>query len=56
MEVALAPPPTNRPARPNAPELLEPRDAPLRKTGSEAGRNALLDAVAHIELNAVNLH
>jgi len=55
VEVALAPPP-NRPARPNAPELLEPRDAPLRKTGSEAGRNALLDAVAHIELNAVNLH
>ena len=54
VEVALAPPP-NRPARPNAPELLEPRDAPLRKTGSEAGRNALVYAVAHIELNAVDL-
>ena len=54
VEVALAPP--NRPARPNAPELLAPRDAPRRKTGSEAGRNALLHAVAHIELNAVDLH
>ena len=54
-EVGLAIPP-NRPARPNAPELLAPRDVPRRKTGSEAGRNALLHAVAHIELNAVDLH
>ena len=55
VEVGLAIPP-NRPARPNAPELLAPRDVPRRKTGSEAGRNALLHAVAHIELNAVDLH
>ena len=55
VKVSLAPPP-NRPARPNAPELLAPKDAPRRKTGSEAGRNALLHAVAHIELNAVDLH
>ena len=44
------------PARPDKPELLAPRDVPRRKTGSEAGRNALLHAVAHIELNAVDLH
>ena len=55
VEVGLAIPP-NRPARPNAPELLAPRDVPRRKTRSEAGRNALLHAVAHIELNAVDLH
>ena len=46
----------SRPARPDAPALLAPRDVPRRKTGSEAGRNALLHAVTHIELNAVNLH
>ena len=31
-------------------------DVPRRKTGSIEGRNALLHAVAHIELNAVDLH
>ncbi len=44
------------PARPDAPELLDPRDVPKRKPGSPAGRIALLHAVAHIELNAVDLH
>lgn len=44
------------PARPSAPELLDPRDVPRRKPGSPAGRIALLHAVAHIELNAVDLH
>jgi len=48
------PPPV--PARPGKPELLNPRDVPRRKPGSEAGRKALLHAVAHIELNAVDLH
>lgn len=48
------PPPA--PARPERPELLNPRDVPRRRTGSPAGRIALLHAVAHIELNAVDLH
>ena len=48
--------PPLRPARPERPELLSPRDVPKRKPGSPAGRIALLHAVAHIELNAVDLH
>ena len=44
------------PARPAEPELLAPRDVPRRRPGTEAGRIALLHAVAHIELNAVDLH
>lgn len=45
-----------RPSRPAKPELLDPRDVPKRKPGSPQGRIALLHAVAHIELNAVDLH
>ena len=48
--------PPDFPARPARPELLPPRDVPKRKPGTEAGRIALLHAVAHIELNAVDLH
>jgi uncharacterized ferritin-like protein (DUF455 family) len=48
--------PPDRPARPARPELLAPRDMPKRRPGSPAGRIALLHAVAHIELNAVDLH
>ena len=48
--------PPDHPARPQKPELLSPRDVPKRKPGSPAGRIALLHAVAHIELNAVDLH
>lgn len=48
--------PPDRPSRPARPELLPPRDMPRRRPGSEAGRIALLHAVAHIELNAVDLH
>jgi len=48
--------PPLRPARPEKPALLDPRDVPRRKPGSPAGRIALLHAVAHIELNAVDLH
>lgn len=44
------------PARPDRPELLDPRDVPKRKPGTSDGRIALLHAVAHIELNAVDLH
>lgn len=54
-EVGDTPPP-DRPARPERPELKPPRDMPKRrKAGSLAGRIALLHALAHIELNAVDL-
>jgi uncharacterized ferritin-like protein (DUF455 family) len=55
IRIGRASPPL-QPARPDRPELLDPRDVPKRKPGSEAGRIALLHAVAHIELNAVDLH
>jgi uncharacterized ferritin-like protein (DUF455 family) len=48
------PPP--RPARPARPSLLPPREMPKRRNfGSTAGRVALLHALAHIELNAIDL-
>ncbi|MBR9843016.1 MAG: ferritin-like domain-containing protein [Rhodobacteraceae bacterium] len=55
IEIGNAVPPL-RPARPEKPELLSPRDVPRRRPGSPEGRIALLHAVAHIELNAVDLH
>lgn len=55
VEIGQASPPT-RPARPDHPELASPRDVPRRKPGTPEGRIALLHAVAHIELNAVDLH
>jgi uncharacterized ferritin-like protein (DUF455 family) len=48
--------PPSQPARPDRPELLSPRDVPRRRVTSPTGRLALLHAVAHIELNAVDLH
>ncbi len=48
--------PPDFPARPLRPELLPPKDVPRRRPGSPAGRIALLHAIAHIELNAVDLH
>ncbi|HMG50317.1 MAG TPA: ferritin-like domain-containing protein [Inquilinus sp.] len=47
--------PPMRPARPARPELLRPGDMPKRRLGGEAGRIALLHALAHIELNAIDL-
>ena len=45
-----------RPSRPNKPELLAPRFMPRRRiTKASAGRIALLHAIAHIELNAIDL-
>ena len=45
-----------RPARPQRPVLLPPREMPKRRNfGSPAGRIALLHALAHIELNAIDL-
>ena len=48
--------PPNQPSRPEKPELLPPNKVPRRRTGTEKGRVALLHAIAHIELNAVDLH
>ncbi|MGB0719288.1 MAG: ferritin-like domain-containing protein [Bdellovibrionales bacterium] len=46
----------DRPARPDTPALLMPRDMPKRaKAGSKRAKIALLHALAHIELNAVDL-
>jgi uncharacterized ferritin-like protein (DUF455 family) len=45
-----------RPARPEAPELLPPNRMPKRgKAGSERSRIALLHALAHIEFGAIDL-
>ncbi len=51
----LDPPLSDRPGRPDRPELLPPRMVKKRKLNSVAGRIALLHAIAHIELNAVDL-
>jgi uncharacterized ferritin-like protein (DUF455 family) len=46
----------DRPGRPDRPVLLRPGDMPRRKVGgSEGKRIALLHALAHIELNAIDL-
>jgi uncharacterized ferritin-like protein (DUF455 family) len=55
LEIGRASPPDS-PARPDKPDLLSPRDVPRRRPNSPFGRIALLHAVAHIELNAVDLH
>ena len=43
------------PGRPERPELVDPAKVPRRRLGSDAGRAALVHAVAHIEFNAINL-
>ncbi|MEP5760564.1 MAG: ferritin-like domain-containing protein [Litoreibacter sp.] len=55
LSIGNATPPA-QPARPEYPELLSPRDVPTRKVGTLEGRLAMLHAIAHIELNAVDLH
>ena len=48
--------PPSRPARPERPLLRPPKEMPKRRAfGSPAGRVALLHALAHIELNAIDL-
>jgi uncharacterized ferritin-like protein (DUF455 family) len=54
-EIGTASPP-EKPARPEKPALLDPHQVPLRKPGTPEGRIAMMHAVAHIELNAVDLH
>lgn len=48
-------PPPLRPARPAKPQLISPGDMPKRSTGGGPRRLALLHAIAHIELNAIDL-
>ena len=54
-DVGRADPP-DRPARPDRPQLRPPREVPKRKLGrGVSGRIALYHAIAHIELNAIDL-
>jgi len=43
------------PARPEKPHLVSPTQVPRRRLGTAKGRGALLHAIAHIELNAIDL-
>jgi uncharacterized ferritin-like protein (DUF455 family) len=55
MAIGEAKPPP-RPARPERPSLRPPKEMAKRRAfGSPAGRIALLHALAHIELNAIDL-
>jgi uncharacterized ferritin-like protein (DUF455 family) len=54
VEIGHCPPPP-RPARPGRPQLLPPREMPKRAYGGDKGRIGLLHALAHIELNAIDL-
>jgi len=47
--------PPDRPARPTRPQLRPPRDMPKRRKGAATGRAAFVHAIAHIELNAIDL-
>ncbi len=53
-DCVLAPPP-GLPGRPARPELVAPAQVRQRSMRTEAGRAALLHALAHIEFNAINL-
>lgn len=50
-----APKAPDRPGRPSKPELLPPLQVPKRPLKSGKGRLALIHAIAHIELNAIDL-
>ena len=52
---APPPEPIRFPGRPERPRLVHPKHLPKRGLGSIAGRAAFLHAIAHIELNAVDL-
>ena len=47
--------PPDRPARPAQPKLCSPGDMPKRSTGGGKRRINLVHAIAHIELNAIDL-
>jgi uncharacterized ferritin-like protein (DUF455 family) len=48
-------PPPDRPARPDLPVTLAPKHMPRRRLGGPAGKLAMIHALAHIELNAIDL-
>ncbi|MEL1265080.1 ferritin-like domain-containing protein [Pseudoxanthomonas putridarboris] len=52
---APAPEPIRMPGRPGKPTLVHPRELPRRGLGSVQGRAAFIHAIAHIELNAIDL-
>ncbi len=52
---APAPEPIRAPGRPPQLVLVHPRDLPRRGLGSVDGRAAFIHAIAHIELNAIDL-
>ncbi|WP_368562370.1 ferritin-like domain-containing protein [Pseudoxanthomonas sp. UTMC 1351] len=54
-EDAPPPQPIGTPGRPSRPLLVHPRDLPRRGLGSQEGRAAFIHAIAHIELNAIDL-
>jgi uncharacterized ferritin-like protein (DUF455 family) len=47
--------PPSRPGRPDKPELIPPSEVRKRPLSSAKGRIALIHAIAHIELNAIDL-
>ena len=51
----VAPQDVAEPGRPPRPVLVAPVQLPRRGLGGEAGRAALVHAIAHIEFNAINL-
>lgn len=53
-EIGMTRPP-DRPGRPARPALLPPSEMPKRKASTPHGRVRLLHAIAHIELNAIDL-
>ncbi|MBP3973910.1 ferritin-like domain-containing protein [Pseudoxanthomonas spadix] len=52
---APPPEPIRMPGRPDRPHLVHPRALPKRGLGSVEGRAAFIHAIAHIELNAIDL-
>ena len=55
LRTPLDPEPPLRPGRPQKPDLISPGKMKKRSLHTEAGRIALLHAICHIELNAVDL-
>jgi len=52
---AAPPQPICMPGRPARLQLVHPREVPRRKLGSAQGRAGFIHAIAHIELNAIDL-
>ena len=52
---APSPDPIRMPGRPQKPKLVHPRELPRRGFGTVEGRAAFIHAVAHIEMNAIDL-